>query len=306
MARENYGTWPRPTGDGGKFQINLLHQQELDIIKKTHAQSNRWLKGVWKWILLFWGVYWTAETLNEFLKASRFDIDEMEIAEAVRKAFEEGIYRAERDLKTPPSLDYTPEIELPLNAHEGAPSSRKVRVHAMWFARTTAALKMREWADGMRDDVRWQVVQAIKEGIPKEFLARRLEDRWDRHGQNFTAIAATELNTAYNSGYLLAMPEHAYVTVPPIHDDKVCRYCKTYLEGKVFEVLHVAPANPTKFQLETCLWPGKGMPKDKNYPAVPGHVSCRHRIVYLSGAPFGKGWVSSYTRTTDILLPLKG
>ena len=284
MAKD-LGKWPRPTGDGGKFQINLLHQQELDIIKKTRTESSHWLKNLWKWILLAWGVRWTTETLNEFLKASRFDIDEQQIADAVREAFDEGIRRAERDLRVPLRLDYTPKIELPLNAQEGAPSSRKVRINALWFARTAAALKMREWADGMRDDVRWQVVQSLKEGITKEALAERLEVRWEHHGQNFTAISATELNSAYNSDYLLAMPEHSYVTVPPIHDNKVCRYCRTYLENRVFEVLHFAPEKPTKFQLETCLWPGKSMSKDKKYPAVPGHVSCRHRVVFLSGRP---------------------
>ena len=168
------------------------------------------------------------------------------------------------------------------------PSRRQQRLQAEWYARTAAALKMREWATGMRDDVRWQTVQALREGVGADELARRLSKRWGSHGQNFHMIAVTELGDAYAAGMLLSMPEHGFVTVLPIGDSRVCEECKELLESKVFEVLHRAPVNPSRFILETAVWPGKsnvGRDRDRWVPCITLHPRCRHAFVPFSDAP---------------------
>ncbi len=166
------------------------------------------------------------------------------------------------------------------------PPGGRERLFAEWLARQSAGSKMREWAEGMRQDVRWQVVQAIREGATTETLRQRLETRWERYGQNFALIVQTELALAYNGGYLLATPEHSYVTIPAIGDARVCAKCKHLLEGKVFEVLHQAPEHPVKLDWETKIWPGKpGRRPDtgEDVPTVPMHPGCRHRAQWYSG-----------------------
>ncbi len=306
--------WQISQGDGGRFTIDLLHQQELDIIRRTSKQTESWLKNIWKWLAVAYLV-WTPGQIDELLRITRFPMDDLELP--IKTIFETGSREAGRDLRLPPVPRN--EAEIPIRAtsqpgsaeieryghpasqgggKQGPPAQRKVRLQALWYARTSSGLKMREWANGMRDDVRWQVVEALREGISAEELKDRLEVRWEKYGQNFALIATTEMNDAYNSGYLLSLPAGSYVTVPPINDDKVCEYCKRLLEGKVFEVLHHAPKNPTRFELETCVWPGKSNVgrKPKDYvPCITLHPGCRHKFVYLSGRPVQKGWVNHHT-----------
>ena len=166
------------------------------------------------------------------------------------------------------------------------PPGGRERLFAEWLARQSAGAKMREWASGMREDVRWQVVQAIREGATANNLRQRLENRWANYGQHFALIAQTELALAYNGGYLLSVPEHSYVTIPAIEDARVCEHCRHLLEGKVFEVLHEVPEHPAKLDWETKIWPGKpGKRPDTGeaVPAIPQHPGCRHRVSWYSG-----------------------
>ena len=168
------------------------------------------------------------------------------------------------------------------------PPDAAVMRRAEWYARTSAAAKMREWADGMRDDVRWQTVQALREGVGPRELAGRLTERWERHGQNFALIAATELADAYAAGMLLALAEGSFVTVPPIGDDRVCAECRELLEARIFEVRHIAPPHPSRFERETQVWPGKsnaGKSRDRWDPCITLHPRCRHLFIPFSPAP---------------------
>lgn len=279
-------TWgPRPT-EGGKFTIEDLANWETWVTQQVHYEAGKWLRGIWKWLLLVLVGAWTRDKLSEFLRrtknlpeTSAFDI-------AIRAAWEIGTTEAAADIERT-----TPPTGGPPKMPPKTPPEKKLRANALLYARTSAALKMREWADGMRDDVRWQVVRAIQEGVSPDVLAQRLEARWEHYGQNFQMIAVTELNDAFNSGYLLSLPEGSYVTVPPINDDRVCPACKELLEGKVFEVLHHPPVHLTRQVLETALWPGKsniGRKREDWVPCVGLHPNCRHRVVFFSGKPIAR------------------
>ena len=156
------------------------------------------------------------------------------------------------------------------------------------WARMAGALKMRQWAEGMRADVQWQTAQAVREGVGPEELASRLRERWANHGQDFHLIAVTELADAHASGMLWALDVGSYVTVPPIGDTRVCRECRELLESRVFEVRHSPPRNPTRFDLETTVWPGKsnvGRDKADWVPCITLHPRCRHLFVPFSARP---------------------
>lgn len=154
------------------------------------------------------------------------------------------------------------------------------RREAQWIAEQTAALHMREWADGMQAEVRALVVSAVQNRWTADQLTAALSERWRLSGVNLRRIAVTELNAAYTGGLLLALPEYTTVYIAPIGDDRVCTECKRLLEGFYFTVLHQAPAHPTKRERETCLWPSKsnfGRTDRRGWdPCTPLHPFCRH------------------------------
>lgn len=188
-----------------------------------------------------------------------------------------------KPLPTPPAPDER-EFELEYHYHRLA----KIPKMAEWIARQSAGAKMREWAEGMREDVRWQVAQAIREGISAAQLADRLNKRWDKYGQDFNMIAVTEMSMAYNNA-MLAHLAGKFVVVPVIGDDKVCADCRRLLEGNVFYVSPTPIENPTEQQLWQYLWPGKsnvGRSREAWRPCVPLHPRCRHIVVkYRGGDP---------------------
>ena len=196
-----------------------------------------------------------------------------------------GISRAERQSKLP---DKGPWVEVPLKPEPTEAKPTLYPKQAEWIARQSAGSKMREWAEGMRADVRWQVVQAIREGIPADMLAERLQKRWDNYGQRFQMIAVTEMSMAYNDG-VLSQLAGSYVVVPTIGDDKVCKQCHRLLEGKVFYVSDRAIDDPTPQQIEQIVWIGKsniGRLQENWRPCVPLHPNCRHVYVkYRGGNP---------------------
>lgn len=190
------------------------------------------------------------------------------------------------------NMRVTPEQETPEWVHVPKPIPTQVpapRKHAEWLARQSAASKMKEWAEGMREDVRWQVVQAIRDGASAELLEKRLAEKWKDTGAHLRTIAATELAIAYNDASLVLLAGK-HVVVPPIGDDKVCKSCKRWLEGKVFYVSPNPIDAPNKQQNEQYLWVGKsniGRKQADWVPCLPLHPNCRHVAVqYKGGDPY--------------------
>lgn len=258
----------------------LLYRIERQADNEAERRARNWLRGAWAAVLgLAIGGRLYGMSLQEMQEAlRRIERRPLEVADLARAAGQASVL-GER--KAHVEIGHAPP-----SGPQGPPGDHALRLNAQWLARVSAADKMREWAEGMKADVRWQVVQAIREGASVDELRERLEARWDDYGQNFAMIAQTELAIAYNGGYMLALPEHSYVTVPAIGDAKVCQKCKHLLEGKVFEVLHHAPKHPVKLDWETKLWPGKPGRKPgsrEDVPAVPLHPRCRHRVVFYSG-----------------------
>ena len=263
----------------------LLAETEQGANASTEHFSRIWLVSLFALILSFSrGRRLNAlreADVRAIIAASEDPPDTHTAVQSAGHAFALGARIAQREMRPTPGGTRRPPTT-------GRPPGGRERLFAEWLARQSAASKMREWADGMRQDVRWQVVQAIREGATTETLRQRLETRWERYGQNFALIAQTELALAYNGGYLLSLPEHSYVYVPPIGDGRVCQKCKTLLEGRVFEVLHEAPEHPAKLDWETKIWPGKpGKRPDtgQDVPTVPMHPGCRHRAQWYSGKP---------------------
>lgn len=171
----------------------------------------------------------------------------------------------------------------PPTAQRGRALTPDEQARAAWLAEVVAGAKMREWADGLKNDVRWQVVRAVKEGWTAKELAAVLADRWRVAGVNWQRIAVTELSEAYHAGLLNAVQPGQKGYVHPIGDAKVCAACKRLLESKVFTLYPYAPARPTRADWWQALWPGKGFmnvgkPQKDWVPALPQHPSCRHLL----------------------------
>ncbi len=148
------------------------------------------------------------------------------------------------------------------------------------WAAESAAIRMREWADGMRDDVRARVVMAVRLRMTPAQLAADLAARWGHTHADVARIAATELTSAAAAAFLMRRPAGSWVWVPPIGDGKVCDQCKTRLERHWFQTLPVAPAHPTGVEWYEWLWPAKPWqaPDGRRVPAIPQHPWCRHRL----------------------------
>lgn len=269
--------WPDP----------LLNKVEHGLLRDASASAALWLTRIWAWATQ--ALQRPSEASYErIVRASEqtpLNIDNtvVDIASVVRA----GINRAKHQLELPQK---GPWVEVPPKPAETIHVERQqLQKQAEWIARTSAATKMREWADGMREDVRWQVVQAIREGISVDELAERLKQKWDGYGAHFRTIAATEMGMAYNDGVLLQLAGD-YVVIPAIDDGRVCQSCKKLLEGKVFYVSPTPIQDPTQQEYEQCLWPGKsnvGRLKENWWPCAPLHPNCRHVYVrYRGGDPY--------------------
>lgn len=270
------GTWPDPN----------LQGLEDTIISRASVSASAWLLRLW---LLLQGSVRTRDedTFDDLLEASEDDpIDVDDVANQITRAQEIARRRVERSKTLPDKGDW---IDVPSPPPPHRVSVPKPDKTAEWLARQSSASKMREWASGMREDVRWQVVQAIREGLNPSQLAERLEGRWERYGQNFQMIAVTEMSLAYNNATLSLLGDD-YVVVPPIGDDRVCKSCKRWLEGKVFWVAPAPIEDATKQENEQYVWVGKsniGRKEADWIPCIPLHPRCRHVFVrYRGGDPY--------------------
>ncbi len=243
----------------------------------------------------------TEAAYDEVMEASEPEpapIDEA--VERIVDAAEIGAQQADHQTSLP---DKGPWVDVPPPRKEtGAPPAvgvyipRPERVRApkphataAWIARQSAGAKMREWADGLREDVRWQVVQAIRDRVSADELASRLRARWELAGYKLQRIAVTEMSMAYNDAVLTHLA-NGYVVVPTIGDAAVCAECHRLLEGKVFWVSPEPIPHPTKQEYQQYVWPGKsniGRTRADWWSCVPLHPNCRHVYVrYRGGDPY--------------------
>ncbi len=275
------------SGDVEEWADPALSDMEDKILSEASASASEWLLNLWlisKRALK----NRTKSTFDDVIKESEPDPVSIErVVRHIQRAQEIGIKRVEHSKELP---DKGPWIEVPTR-----PSGLikltppKSKAAAEWIARQSAGAKMREWASGMREDVRWQVVQAIREDLRPAELAKRLNERWDDYGQHFQTIAVTEMSMAYNDAVLSHLGDD-YVVVPPIGDEKVCKHCFRLLEGKVFWVSPVPIQNATQQENEQYMWVGKSNVgrKVKDWiPCIPLHPNCRHVFLrYRGGDPY--------------------
>ena len=229
---------------------------------------------------------------TDFLRTSQIPKrDEDGFVDDVKQELDDAIHLAVvkvRHDEKQPSKGPSIELPKPPKPVRLVPNKQQTRLQAEWLARQSAASKMREWASGMKEDVRWQVVQAIRDGADASKLEDRLRERWSDYGSRLRTIAATELAIAFNDATLTLLAGK-HVVIPPIGDEKVCKSCAHWLEGRVFYVSPKAIENPTKQELEQYLWPGKsniGRKQPDWKPALPMHPNCRHvAVLYRGGDP---------------------
>jgi len=276
-------SWPDPN----------LQRLEERIIGAVSKSALGWMTAVWMIIKEVMNNP-SQEAFENILDAT--DDDPIDIDQTVTRIVH-SIDIAKRTVEHQDKLmDKGPWIEVPEPPRQkpGQPSKRAVKQKEPtkmmeWMARQSAGSKMREWAEGMREDVRWHVVQAIREGWDIEQLADTLSGRWDNYGQHFQTIAVTEMSMAYNNAMLVHLAGQ-HVVVPVIGDDKVCNECKHLLEGKVFYVNPTPIENPTKQEANQYMWAGKsnvGRKKVDWWACTPLHPRCRHILVrYRGGNPY--------------------
>lgn len=259
-------TWPDPN----------LQRAEDQLLSNATDQAEQWIAGVWtlaKRVLS----NPTKKNYQTFAKEADVFSYNTDITDKVVRIAKRRVQHINSLPKKGPDIEVPP----PLNEE---PHKESVE----WAAEQSAGNRMKNWAYGMREDVKWQVLQALREGISADELAKRLEARWDKYGQDFQLIAVTEMNIAYNDACLNEW-SGKHVVIPTIGDDKVCHDCKKLLEGKVFYVSPAIILNPTKLQAHQYLWIGKsnvGRKKSDWWPCLPLHPRCRHIVVlYRGGDP---------------------
>ncbi len=311
MAAEANGL---PSEAVGPFADPTLDQAEHRTLHALEALLSAWLLARWPWIQGSLRT-WTPVQAQTWEAMTARPLRVVPIAEQmVQQAWHAGQQQAARPLPRraerpagkpegrgrviePPRTERPPRG--PSHTSPGRPVKppipllpRQQQKEAEWIAEQAAAQKIRQWADEIRDEIRWQVVEAVRQRMSSTALAKVLEDRWRLSGYRARRIAVTELNAAYASGMLLALPEHTTVYVAPIGDRKVCADCKRLLEGKYFTALHQPPLHPTKYQRETCLWPAKNGMTGMNHrdwdPATPLHPFCRHLPIPVDQSPLGR------------------
>ncbi|MCL6442540.1 MAG: phage head morphogenesis protein [Alicyclobacillus sp.] len=265
--------WPDP----------VLNRIERSLLKDASQSALAWLMRIWSSATR--AIKKPSEHLfDRILEATEEDpIDVENTADIIANTINIGVRRGKHQILLP---DKGPWVDVPKKPdtviHVSQPKLHRL---AEWVAKQSAGAKMREWAEGMREDVRWQVAQAIRDRVTAEVLADRLKERWNVHGAKFLTIAVTEMGMAYNEAFLTVMAGH-YVVVPTIGDSRVCNECHRLLEGKVFWVSPVPIENPTKQEAEQYIWPGKsnvGRKKADWWACCPLHPLCRHVYVRYRG-----------------------
>lgn len=265
---------------------------------QQHVAS--WLLWLWPWVagaMLAWTPRKNAEW-NRLI--DRAEVPPQVWMQAIRKAWQAGATTAQSPgspqkgsapRKPGASIHVLPPIRRlgePTPHREGLPPRSELphltdaqRERAAWMAEITAAAKMREWVDGLKDDVRWQVVRAVKAQWTPIQLAEELSKRWGKAGADWNRIAVTELSGAYHDGLLSHVVPGAVGFIARIHDAKVCMPCRRLLENRYFRLYPTTPLHPTQADWEGALWPGKsnvGRPAKEWVPCLPLHPHCRHLL----------------------------
>jgi hypothetical protein len=260
------------------FAQETLADVEQEQLHAVQHQWGRWLLVLWPWIAGSLAV-WTPQKQAQWdrrINTTPVIIQPWQAAVGVVWGAGQQVARQAG----------RPRGFHPPTYHRGRALTPDEQERAAWLAEIVAGAKMREWADGLKDDVRWQVGRAVKEGWTAKDLATGLADRWRIAGVNWQRIAVTELSEAYHAGLLNAVVPGQWGYVHPIGDAKVCAACKKLLEHHVFRLYPHAPAKPTRADWQGALWPGKGFinlgRKQKDWvAAVPLHVQCRHLLTVL-------------------------
>jgi hypothetical protein len=150
---------------------------------------------------------------------------------------------------------------------------------AKW-AEKAAALKITQWADTIRDEIRWTVAESIRKKLQPWQLQQILWDKFKQYATDLRRVAITELHDSYITGKIMSWPEGTIVE--GVSAPGACSFCKTHINGKRFKIVHTPPANPTEEDYKTLMWPGKtnfGRKRADWIPTVPSHVNCRCVLV---------------------------
>lgn len=148
---------------------------------------------------------------------------------------------------------------------------------AKWATRA-AGLKLTQWADTIRNELRWEVAQAIRKRLTPKQLEQILHDRFEQYAADLRRVAITELNDAYQTGYLLTMKPG--VVVEGVSAPDACSFCQEHINGKRYVVSHKSEVDEWKY-----VWPGKtnfGRKRQDWVPTIPSHPLCRCRWVEVS------------------------
>ncbi len=263
-----------PPEAAGEAIIPFAHTTLADAesLATQHVQHHGlvWLMSLWPWVVGSLSVWSVAKQRTWDQRVETFTMPDRLWLPHVREAFHAG------------ALQVPARLRPPARRSSGFPVlTDRQRAQAGWLAEQTAAAKMREWADGLKDDVRWEVVRAVREHWTAARLAQELRDRWRLDGVRWTRIASTELSMAYHDGLLSSIAQETWGYVAPLGDNKVCADCKRLVEGRHFRLLPAAPRDPTADDWHHALWPQKsnwGRAHKDWVPCLPVHPNCRHLL----------------------------
>ena len=273
------------------------------IVSQAHTYSQAFAQRAWSWVRGRLGKDWTLADLAAWRDATaEASIPVWGLAEMMSLVPGlVGLYEAEvgKDATTesvedalPESLG-APDAELPVTIEaprlwrpgqrfrvQGISSRRGPqgpilqpdKANALLYATMAAAEKCAAWADAIRDDLRWEIVQGIREDLTLAQVRGRLFDRFEAWGADFRRIAVTEMAESHAAGRLLGWPEGAKIRMV-VHKD-ACEDCKRLFDNgkRVFTVRH------TPGDEQTEMWPGKtnvGRKREDWIPAIPVHPNER-------------------------------
>lgn len=146
------------------------------------------------------------------------------------------------------------------------------------WAEKAAGLKLTQWAHTIRDEVRYEVAQATRKKFTPKQLQARLNQKFISYAVDLRRIALTEINDAFNTGYLMSIPKGTIVKGVSAPD--ACSFCREHINGKQYEVAHEPKKDGWKY-----VWPSKsnyGRKREEWWPAIPSHPNCRCRWIQIS------------------------
>lgn len=157
------------------------------------------------------------------------------------------------------------------------------------YAHEAAASYITELTDDAREGIKQTIVNAARGKWTPKYLETELFDQFAELNRDWRRIAETELQTNFQTGFLIATGERSKeegrtrTFVMGHSSPTACRWCWQNINGKVFVLVDSPPLSgedtvDVDGKNYIAVWPGKsniGRTRDSWWECIPSHPNCR-------------------------------